>query len=66
MLHHFEKLLSMLMSDWTLKDRSPLIVVDEAHMFNLKERGVKLDTLLASLSRPAHGLSCLPWKAEKL
>lgn len=47
----FEKLLSMLMSDWTLKDRSPLIVVDEAHMFNLKERGVKLDTLLASLSQ---------------
>lgn len=45
----FEKLLSMLLTDWALREKGSLFIVDEAHMFNEPERGVKLDMLLSAL-----------------
>lgn len=44
-----EKFLSLLIGSWTLKNRISFVAVDETHMFDERERGVKLDMLLAAL-----------------
>lgn len=47
----FEKLLAMLIQNNRINNSNSLVVVDETHMFNQPERGVKLDMLLTALIR---------------
>lgn len=46
----FEKLLSLLLSSRSLRNRISLVIVDEAHMFNEDSRGVRLDMLISELT----------------
>lgn len=48
----FEKLLSLLLQNWELRSSISFVTLDESHMFNEQERGVKLDMLLTALMQP--------------